>query len=74
VKGAAGPKGIGPPLAAAKTLGMATYFAFDHIVWAYSTGLIKDQKNKETIQKVSWYGWLLGSLCSVITEVRQKNQ
>lgn len=68
VTGAKGPTHM-RALAKAKALGMALYFAGDHLVWAYNTGLLKNKKNQEMVQKASWYGWLLGSVTSVIMEV-----
>lgn len=47
---------------------MATYFAADHVVWAFQIGLIQDKKVGERSQKVSLYSWALGSVLTMIIE------
>jgi hypothetical protein len=51
-----------------KDLLMATYFAADHVVWAFQIGLIADKKTGERSQKVSLWSWALGSLLTMIIE------
>lgn len=51
-----------------KDLLMATYFAADHVVWAFQIGLITDKKVGERAQKVSLYSWALGSITTMILE------
>ena len=63
----------GPPhiraLSKAKAMGMAFYYMADHVVWALSTGLLKNRKNQENVQRMSWYGLLLGSASSAMIEM-----
>jgi hypothetical protein len=47
---------------------MATYFAADHVVWAYQIGVISDKKIGERLQKVSLWSWALGSVLTMIME------
>jgi hypothetical protein len=47
---------------------MATYFAADHVVWAYQIGVISDKKIGERSQKVSLWSWALGSVLTMIIE------
>jgi hypothetical protein len=47
---------------------MATYFAADHVVWAYQIGLITDKKTGERSQKVSLWSWALGSVLTMVIE------
>lgn len=51
-----------------KDLLMATYFAADHVVWAFQIGLIQDKKVGERAQKVSLWGWAMGSVLTMIIE------
>lgn len=51
-----------------KDLLMATYFAADHVVWAFQIGLIQDKKVGERAQKTSLWGWALGSVLTMIIE------
>lgn len=51
-----------------KDILMAVYFAADHAVWAYQIGLISDKAVGERFQKVSLWGWALGSVCTVVLE------
>lgn len=47
---------------------MAVYFAADHVVWAYQIGLVNDKSTGERFQKISLWGWALGSVCTVVLE------
>lgn len=47
---------------------MATYFAADHVVWAYQIGIITDKTTGERAQKISLWGWALGSVVTMIIE------
>ncbi|KAI8467564.1 MAG: peroxisomal biogenesis factor 11-domain-containing protein [Monoraphidium minutum] len=52
-----------------KDLLMAIYFAADHVVWAYQIGLVTDKAVGERFQKVSLWGWALGSVCTAALEI-----
>mmetsp|Transcript_10567 Transcript_10567/g.38843 ORF Transcript_10567/g.38843 Transcript_10567/m.38843 type:complete len:227 (+) Transcript_10567:103-783(+) len=58
------------PINKIKAIAMALYFGGDHIVWAGSVGLIKNKELVEKVQKVSLYGWLVGSVCTLLSEAR----
>jgi hypothetical protein len=47
---------------------MAVYFAADHVVWAYQIGLVSDKAVGERFQKLSLWGWALGSACTIVLE------
>jgi len=51
-----------------KDLLMATYFAADHVVWAYQIGLITHKQTGERAQKVSLYSWASGSILTMVLE------
>jgi len=51
-----------------KMLAFFFYFGADHIVWAGSTGLVKDKATLERAGKVSMYGWLTASLAALCIE------
>lgn len=51
-----------------KDLLLATYFAADHVVWAFQIGLIQDKTVGERAQKVSLWGWALGSVLTMVIE------
>jgi len=51
-----------------KMLAFFFYFGADHIVWAGSTGLVKDKVTLERAGKLSLYGWLTASLAAVCIE------
>lgn len=51
-----------------KDLLLATYFTADHVVWAFQIGLIQDKTVGERAQKVSLWGWALGSVLTMIIE------
>eukprot|EP00882_Tetradesmus_deserticola_P032168 GHRQ01036409.1.p2 GENE.GHRQ01036409.1~~GHRQ01036409.1.p2 ORF type:complete len:107 (-),score=30.94 GHRQ01036409.1:159-479(-) len=55
-------------LAKLKDVLMATYFAADHVVWAYQIGLVTDKKRGERAQKVSLWSWALGSVLTMVIE------
>ena len=50
---------------------MAAFFGFDHVVWAGSAGLVEDKALVERAQRLSFYGWLLGSLCTLAVELAE---
>lgn len=47
---------------------MAAYFTFDHLVWLGSVNVIKDKALLERCQKASLWGWLLGSVSTIALE------
>ncbi|KAF8059207.1 lvsF [Scenedesmus sp. PABB004] len=47
---------------------MATYFAADHVVWAFQIGLVSSKQTGERAQKVSLWSWALGSVVTMIME------
>eukprot|EP00877_Chromochloris_zofingiensis_P005583 jgi/Chrzof1/15025/Cz09g24120.t1 len=51
-----------------KDILMAIYFAADHVVWAFQIGLVTDKTTGERAQKVSLWGWALGSVCTILLE------
>lgn len=55
-------------LAKIKDILMATYFAADHVVWAYQINLIQDKTTGERAQKVSLWSWAMGSVLTMIIE------
>jgi len=54
-----------------KALSMAAFFGFDHVVWAGGAGLVEDKTLLEKAQKLSFYGWLLGSLCQLAADAAE---
>jgi len=58
-------------LAQLKALSMAAFFGFDHVVWAGGAGLVEDKTLLEKAQKLSFYGWLLGSLCQLAADAAE---
>ncbi len=50
---------------------MAAFFGGDHVVWAGGAGLVADKSLVERAQKLSFYGWLLGSLCQLNIELAE---
>ncbi len=70
-----GPEPKGPPpsraLAKLKNVFMAMYFGFDHVVWFGQIGVYKDKERLEQAQKLSFWGWLLGSACASVIEVAE---
>jgi TorA maturation chaperone TorD len=54
-----------------KALSMAAFFGFDHVVWAGGAGLVDDKTTLEKAQKLSFYGWLLGSLCQLAADAAE---
>lgn len=47
---------------------MSVYFAADHVVWAYQIGLVSNKTVGERAQKLSLWGWALGSVCTAVLE------
>lgn len=51
-----------------RSLCMAAYFTFDHLVWLGSVNIVKDKLLLERCQKASLWGWLLGSVSTITLE------
>ncbi|KAK9838281.1 hypothetical protein WJX81_002226 [Elliptochloris bilobata] len=51
-----------------KQMLMAVYFGADHVVWASQAGLYTNKQAVERWQKASLYGWMGGSVCTVVAE------
>lgn len=49
----------------------AVYFGADHVVWASQAGLLTDKTLVDRAQKVSLYGWLGASLCTIVAEATE---
>uniref|UniRef100_A0A7S0YFR0 Peroxisomal biogenesis factor 11 n=1 Tax=Polytomella parva TaxID=51329 RepID=A0A7S0YFR0_9CHLO len=56
-----------------KTLCMATYFAADHINWAWQIGILNDKAIGEKFGRISLFGWGIGSILTVVGEAMQMN-
>ena len=52
-----------------KPILMAVYFGADHVVWAQQAGLLANKSLTARAQKTSLYGWLGGSLCTIVGEL-----
>jgi hypothetical protein len=59
--------------AALKCLGMAAYFAFDHVVWMTQAGIQKNSSVGDAAQKVSYWGWFLGSSAGLYSDTTELN-
>ena len=61
------PKGDQKKVIAAysKAIGMSAYTAFDHIVFLGATGLLTNKRITEICQKLSYYGWFVGSIAGL---------
>lgn len=51
-----------------KSMLMAGYFAFDHIIWSGQAGLVADTKPLAKYQRISSFCWFGGSLCTITCE------
>ncbi|GMH42037.1 hypothetical protein BSKO_09956 [Bryopsis sp. KO-2023] len=51
-----------------KSVLMAGYFSFDHLIWSGHAGLVTDTELLARIQKISSSCWFGGSLCVIICE------
>ena len=59
-----------------KALGMFAYFAFDHVVWATSAGIVgstRDAALQEKAQRASYWGWFFGSACGLFLDTNSLN-
>ena len=52
-------------VAYSKAIGMSAYMAFDHIVFLGATGLVTNKQITELCQKLSYYGWFVGSVAGL---------
>lgn len=52
-----------------KPILMSIYFGADHVVWAQQAGLLSNKELTDRAQKASMYGWLGGSLCTIVGEI-----
>ena len=48
-----------------KAIGMSAYMAFDHVVFLGATGLVTNKQITELCQKLSYYGWFVGSVAGL---------
>jgi hypothetical protein len=58
---------------AMKCLGMAAYFAFDHVVWMTQAGIQKSSSVGDAAQKLSYWGWFLGSSAGLYSDTTELN-
>lgn len=58
---------------ALKCLGMAAYFAFDHVVWMTQAGIQKSSSVGDAAQKLSYWGWFLGSSAGLYSDTTELN-